>query len=105
LKPVVLLPAAEQDLLERTNAYSQAGGATLAERFFDAAVAATRAFEQMPGIGDLQMGELCGVPGLRGWRIKGFPAHWFYFERSEHVDVVRLLADAQDLIALLGSES
>jgi len=36
-------------------------------------------------------------------RVAGFPCGWFYFERVDHLDVVRLLADAQDLNAILDS--
>ena len=30
-----------------------------------------------------------------------FPCGWFYFVADDHVDVVRLLADAQDLPTIL----
>ena len=56
----------------------------------------------MPGSGSPQIGELCDVPGLRSRRVTGFPCGWFYFERVDHVDVVRLLAYAQDLATILG---
>ena len=46
-------------------------------------------------------GELCEIPGLRVRRIAGFPCGWYYFVRTSHVDVVRLLADAEDLPAIL----
>jgi hypothetical protein len=41
------------------------------------------------------MGELCGVPGLRFRSVAGFPFGWFYFVAADHVDVVRLLAEAR----------
>jgi hypothetical protein len=34
-------------------------------------------------------------------RVEGFPCGWFYLVRANHLDVVRLLADAQDLTAIL----
>jgi hypothetical protein len=34
-------------------------------------------------------------------RVEGFPCGWYYFVRSDHLDVVRLLADAQDFTAIL----
>lgn len=73
----------------------------LAERFFDEAIAALRQVEQMPGLGSPRAGELSGIPGLRVIRISGFPCGWFYLTREDRLDVVRLLADAQDLPALL----
>jgi toxin ParE1/3/4 len=45
------------------------------------------------------------MEGLRTWRIKGFPLIWFYFERADHLDVVRLLGERQDVVALLMQSS
>ena len=54
-----------------------------------------------PGAGSPRLGEICGIDGLRFRRVTGFPCGWFYFVAPDHVDVVRLLADAQDLPSLL----
>ena len=97
-----LRPLAEADLVERTRSYRREGGDQLGERFFGAAVAALEAIGRMPGAGSPRMGELCGVPGLRFRSVAGFPCGWFYFVAADHVDVVRLLAEAQDLPTLLG---
>jgi toxin ParE1/3/4 len=97
----LLRPLAEADLVERTHYYRREGGDSLGERFFDAAVAAVDAITLMPGAGSPRAGELCGIPGLRVRRVAGFPCGWFYFVADNHVDIVRLLADAQDLPAIL----
>lgn len=89
--------SAETDLVERTRYYRRAGGEELGTRFFDAALGSLRAIEQMPGAGSPLVAELYGIPGLRVRRISGFPCGWFYFVAPDHVDIVRLLADAQDL--------
>ncbi len=96
-----LRPLAETDLVERTRYYRSEAGHDIGERFFDTAIDALHTIEKMPGLGSLRLGELCAVPGLRSFRITGFPCGWFYFERDDHVDVVRLLSYAQDLPALL----
>ena len=96
-----LRPRAEVDLVERTRYYRREGGEELGRRFFDAAVAALEAIGHMPGAGTPRVGELCGIPGLRYRRVSGFPCGWFYFIAANGVDVVRLLADAQDLPAVL----
>ena len=96
-----LRPLAEADLIERTRYYRNESGVELGARFFDAAVASLKAIETMPGAGSPRAGELCGIAGLRVRRIAGFPVGWFYFVRSDHADVVRLLADAQDLPVIL----
>jgi toxin ParE1/3/4 len=95
-----LRPRAEADLVERTRYYRREGG-ELGRRFFDAAVAALDAIARMPGAGTPRVGELCEIPGLRYRRVAGFPCGWFYFIADDGVDVVRLLADAQNLPAIL----
>jgi toxin ParE1/3/4 len=99
--PAWLRPRAEADLIERTRYYTAHAGEDVATRFFDAAIAALHAIERMPGIDSPRLGELCDIPGLRMRRIEGFPCGWFYFVRTDHLDIVRLLADAQDLAAVL----
>ena len=69
---------------------------------FAAAIAALDAIGRMPGAGSSRIGDLCGVPGLRFRSVAGFPCGWFFLIAADHVDVVRLLAEAQDLPALLG---
>lgn len=102
MKPVHLRPLAEDDLVGRTHHYQQAGGADLASRFFDAALAALRAIEEMPGMGSPTIGGLIGIDGLRRVGVEGFPCGWLYLERPEVLDVIRMLADRQDLEFLLG---
>ena len=64
-----------------------------------------RLVERTPRIGSASIGELCDIDGLRSFPVKGFPVRWNYFIADEHVDVVRLLADPQDLPSLLGGSS
>jgi toxin ParE1/3/4 len=103
LKPARLRPQAEADLMEATRYYAQEGSVALAERMFDAALAALQPVQQMPSIGSPRLGLLCEIPGLRCWRITDFPMQWLYFEHTDHLDVVRLLGDRQDIVAILGS--
>lgn len=104
MKPAQTRPLAEHDLVERSRHYADAEGADLAERFFVAAIEAVRSVEEMPGIGSPLVGERIGIPGLGRVGVEGFPCGWSYVERSDHLDVVRLLADRQDLDDLLGGE-
>lgn len=96
-----LRPLAEAVLVERTRYYNAKGGTDLGMRFFDVAVALLRSIENLPKAGSPSRGELCDIPGLRVRRVAGFPAGWFYLVRPDHTDVVRLLADAQDLLVTL----
>ena len=104
MKPAKLRPMAEQDLVEATRHYGQHGGAELSERMFDAALAALVPIQRMPAMGSPRLGQLCEIPGLRSWRVKGFPMRWLYFERKDHLDVVRLVGDRQDIVAILTAE-
>jgi toxin ParE1/3/4 len=42
-------------------------------------------------------------PGLRSWRVKGFPHLIFYKPTPEHVEIVRVLHPAIDLERELGA--
>lgn len=100
MKPAELRPLAESDLVEQAAHYRGAGGRELAARFFDAAIAALRAVEGAPGVGSPRIGELIGFPELRRVGVSGFPCGWLYLERPDALDVVRLLADRQDVAVL-----
>jgi toxin ParE1/3/4 len=102
VKPARLRPAAERDLVEIAHWYADQGGAALADRFFEEARAALSTVERTPGIGSLRLGEIAGVPGLRSWALQNFPVRWFYLERPEFLDVLRLLGERQDIAAILG---
>ena len=82
--------------------YGEAASAELAERAFNAALAALDAVRRRPGIGSPRLGQLCDIPSLRARRVPGFPMQWFYFDREDYIDVVRLLGDRQDVLAILG---
>jgi toxin ParE1/3/4 len=99
--PAWLRPRAEADLVERSRYYAAEAGEEVAGRFFDAALSALRAVERMPGTGTPRVGEFVDIPGLRMRRVAGFPCGWYYFVRPDHLDVVRLLADTQDLAPVL----
>jgi toxin ParE1/3/4 len=36
--------------------------------------------------------------------VTGFPMQWLYFETEDHLDVVRLLGDRQDISAILNTK-
>ena len=101
MKPAKLRPLAERDLTEAARFYAQTGDLALGERMFDAAWDALKSVERMPAIGSPRLGQLCDIPGLRSWRVNGFPVLWLYFEAEDFLDVVRLLGERQDIAALL----
>lgn len=96
-------PAAEADLLSMAQWYGERGGPVLAMRFFDEARAALQQVEAMPTMGSPRLGIQCEHPGMRSWPLQHFPARWFYFEHDDHLDVVRLLGERQDVVAILAA--
>jgi toxin ParE1/3/4 len=104
LKRAHLRPQAEADLQEAARHYAEEGSIELAERMFDTAIAALEPIERMPGMGSPRLGQICDIPGLRSWRVTDFPMQWLYFEAEDHLDVVRLLGDRQDIVAILNAD-
>jgi toxin ParE1/3/4 len=100
LKPAVLAPKAEKDLIAQASYYRSREDDALARRFIAAALESLQPIERRPGIGSTEIGELCGIPDLRAWPVKGFPLRWYYFELDRELSVVRLLGDAQDKLSI-----
>jgi toxin ParE1/3/4 len=104
LKPAVLRPQALRDQQGEVRYYRKEGGSRVAVKLANATNAALDQIELSPGIGSPALGKLLGTPGLRTWRVARFPLLGCYFERGDHLDVVRLLGERQDLAAILGDE-
>ena len=104
MKPAVLRPQASRDQQGEARYYRNQAGTRVAVRLVKATNAALDQVELNPGIGSPVLGKRLGVPGLRTWQVATFPLLWFYFERGDHLDVVRLLGDRQDIAAILGAE-
>lgn len=102
MKSARLRPQAWADLKAAVRYYRQEAGRAVAERLVMAAQEALRSIESQPGIGSPRIGVLLDIPDLRAWRVSGFPLIWFYFERAERLDVVRLLGERQDILEILG---
>jgi toxin ParE1/3/4 len=105
LKPAVLRPQALRDQQGEVRYYRKEGGSRLAVRLAKATNAALDQIELDPGIGSPALGKLVGIPGLRTWRVARFPLLWCYFDRADHIDVIRLLGERQDLASILGHET
>ena len=54
-----------------------------------------------PGIGSPRLGQELDLPGIRTWRVKGFPLLLIYVERTAFIDVLRLLGERQDVLEIL----
>lgn len=100
-KPIVLLPLAEQDIHEVVEHYRHEGGAALARRWAQAVEAALRFIGAHAASGSPRYADMLGTPGLRYWQTRRFPYLIFYVERSECVDVWRVLHGERDIAAWL----
>jgi len=104
LKPAVLRPQALRDQQGEVRYYRKEGGTRLAVKVAKATNEALDQVELEPGMGSPRLGKVLGIPGLRTWRVAERLLLWCYFERGDHLDVVRLLGERQDIIAILGGE-
>jgi len=101
LKPAFIRPQAQRDRQVEVRYYRKQAGRKMAVHLVAATNAALDQIEIEPGIGSPVLGKALGIPGLRTWRVTKFPLLWFYFEREDHIDVVRLLGERQDMVAIL----
>jgi toxin ParE1/3/4 len=96
VKPARRRTQARTDILDTARYYREAAGAAVSQRFAQAVKDAVEQLESNPAIGSPRIGQELGVPELRTWRLAGFPAALWYFERADHVDIVRLVGERQD---------
>lgn len=101
MKPAVLRPQALRDQQDEVRYYRLQAGSRVAVKVAKATEAALDQMELEPGIGSPTLGKALGIPGLRTWRVSRFPLLWCYFERADHLDVVRLLGERQDMAGIL----
>lgn len=103
MKPARLRPLAKADLSDHAWYYAQESGAALANRFLEASLAALATLERNPRIGSPRWSSPGTTPPMRAWRVEHFPVVWLYFERSDHLDIARLLGERQDIAAILAA--
>lgn len=101
MKRVHLRPQALADRKDSVRYYRREAGPLIAENMVTAARKALDHIERNPGTGSPRIGQILDIPGLRSWRVSGFPLIWIYFEREDCLDVVRLLGERQDILSIL----
>ncbi|MGA2658546.1 MAG: type II toxin-antitoxin system RelE/ParE family toxin [Verrucomicrobiota bacterium] len=86
-------PAAREDL-DQIHAF-------ISQEDPEAALSTFAAVAQMPGIGRPRTFRLPELPGLRSFRVDGFPNYLiFYRPVTEGIEIVRVLHGARNLDAL-----
>ena len=101
MKAARLRPLAKTDLGDQAAYYAEVAGANRGDDFVDTALAALKLLEEQPSIGSPRWNPPGQVPPLRAWRLGRYPFLWFYFEGEDHIDVVRLLGEREDIAAIL----
>lgn len=104
MKPAHVRPRADRDIDEAL-AYLFMENPAAANSFLDALERDLDMLSRQPGIGSLRYTHILPVEGLRMRPVTGFPWLVFYFERSDHLDVIRLLHSRRDISSLLSDES
>lgn len=103
MKPARLRAQAKVDLSDVSFHYALEGGERLGRACLNLALDALALLATQPGMGSLRWAQPAEQPPLRAWRVKRFPVLWFYFERDDHLDVVRLLGERQDIASILAA--
>jgi len=98
-KPVVPRARAEQDVDEAIDFYLSENAPAAALGFIDALEQAYRHIGTQPDTGSSRYAGELNLPGLRCWRLKKYPHLAFYIERSDHIDVWRVLHGVRDIPA------
>ena len=74
-------------------------GDTVALRFVEGFDAACHHISDWPESGSTRFGAELGLPGLRHWRIEGFPYALFFVVHADRIDVWRILHLGADIPA------
>ena len=98
-KPVVPREQANRDVDEIIDHYLNEQAELAAIGFIDALEQAYLHIGRHPGIGSPRYGHELNLPGLRSWALKRYPHLVFHVERSDHIDVWRILHGQRDIPA------
>jgi toxin ParE1/3/4 len=102
VKRIVPRGAAERDIDEAADYYTEEAGEDVAHGFIETLHEAYRAISEHPSAGSPRYTHLLGIPGLRTRKLGRFPFLVFYIEHEDHIDVWRVLHARRDIPASLG---
>ena len=98
-KAVVPRERAKRDAEEAIDYYLGENAPDAALGFVDALERAYSHIGRHPGSGSSRYAHELNLPGLRFWPLQKYPHLIFYAERSDHVDVWRILHGHRDIPA------
>ena len=96
-KPVIPRERADQDVEEAIDFYLGENAPEAALGFIDALEQAYGHIGRHPETGSSRYAGDLSLPGLRFWPLKKYPHLVFYLERSDHIDVWRVLHGQRDI--------
>jgi len=102
-KPVVPREAANRDVRDALSYYVAAASGEAALGFIEALEQAFAHIGRAPSSGSPRYSHELDLPGLRSWQLKHFPHIVFYVDRTDHVDVWRVLHGGRDIPGWLRS--
>lgn len=98
-KPVIPRDQADRDVDEAIDHYLSGSAPEAALGFIDALEQAYSHIGHHPETGSSRYAGELSLPGLRFWPLKKYPHLVFYLERSDHIDVWRVLHGNRDIPA------
>ena len=100
-KPVIPRGLANQDVDAAVEYYLGVQAPQAATGFIEALHKGYTHISRRPADGSPRHAHELGLPGLRSWSLSRSPYLVFYVERSDHIDVWRVLHGKRDLAAWL----
>lgn len=98
-KPVVPREIANRDVDDAVAYYFSEGAEGAAMDFIGALEQAYSHISRHPATGSPRYEHEMNLPGLRAWLLTRFPHIVFYVERTDHIDVWRVLHGRRDIPA------
>ena len=98
-KPVVLREQVNRDIDDAISYYLSEGAEQAALGFVDALEQAYSHISRHPATGSPRYAHELNLPGLRSWPLTRYPHLVFYVERTEYIDVWRVLHGQRDIPA------
>ena len=100
-KPVIPRERANRDVDEAITHYLHDDARQAALGFIEALQQSYAYIGRYPAAGSPRYAHELDVPGLRSWPLTRYPHLVFYIERSDHIDVWRVLHGQHDIPAWL----
>jgi toxin ParE1/3/4 len=98
-RPVIPRERANRDVDVAIDYYLSEDAPEAALGFIDALELAYGYISRNPDAGSSRYAGELNLPGLRFWPVKRYPYLVFYLERSDHIDVWRVLHGSRDIPA------